>query len=417
MRIAFSYKFAVKRFKVNYDLVRKHMNTRLLQASPVFSFLPGRAVVLLAGVLMLGACAIKPAVDTRLPPLDGAAPIEQVADVDLLAVTPEMEAFLERYILPYENPQTRLNMLTLAITSSGVLGFDYDDTRTLSAAEAFRTRTGNCISFANMMVALAREAGLEASYQEVRIQPIWTSREDTLLITKHINVVVSSPRYSYVVDISGVRISEHDRRRIIADLDAKTLYYSNIGAEALIGNQLPTAWAYLSRAIDMESRLTDPWVNLGVVYARNDQLDAAELVYQTALQIDPSDSSAMSNLYEVYLVQENVNAAADLEKKVERYREKNPYYLMMLSEESLEMGRYEESIRLLQRALKKKDDDYMLHFAMAKTQYLSGDTVAAQNSLHRVRELAPEKLLAQYSRPLHELVMEDQEKAKAEIPQ
>jgi Flp pilus assembly protein TadD len=358
------------------------MKTRLLKASLIIRFLPGRVVVLLTGLLMLGACATNPVVDTRLPPLQGSARIEQVADVDLLAVTPEMEAFLERYILPYEDPQTRLNMLTLAITSSGVLGFDYDDTRTLTAADAFKTRTGNCISFANMMVALARKAGLDASYQEVLIQ-----------------------------------ISEHDRRRIIADLDAKTLFYSNIGAEALIANELPTAWAYLSRAINLESRLTDPWVNLGVVYSRNDQLDAAELAYQTALQIDSSDSSAMSNLYEVYLVQENMNAAADLEKKVERYREKNPYYLMMLSEESLEMGRYEDSIRLLQRALRKKDDDYMLHFAMAKTQYLSGETVAAQSSLHRVRELAPQELLAYYSRPLHELVMEDQEKKNAEIPQ
>jgi Flp pilus assembly protein TadD len=417
VRNAFRYKFAVKRFKVNDDLVRKRMKTRLLKASLIVRFLPGRVVVLLTGLLMLGACATSPVVDTRLPPLQGSARIEQVADVDLLAVTPEMEAFLERYILPYDDPHTRLNMLTLAITSSGVLGFDYDDTRTLTAAEAFKTRTGNCISFANMMVALARKAGLDASYQEVLIQPVWTSREDTLLITKHINVVVSSPRYSYVVDVSGVRISEHDRRRIIADLDAKTLFYSNIGAEALIANELPTAWAYLSRAINLESRLTDPWVNLGVVYSRNDQLDAAELAYQTALQIDSSDSSAMSNLYEVYLVQENMNAAADLEKKVERYREKNPYYLMMLSEESLEMGHYEDSIRLLQRALRKKDDDYMLHFAMAKTQYLSGETVAAQSSLHRVRELAPQELLAYYSRPLHELVMEDQEKKNAEIPQ
>lgn len=392
------------------------MKLRFLQDSPVNRFLPGRYVVLLAGVLLLGACASKPAVDTNLPPLQGSATIEQVADVDVLAMTPEMDAFLERYILPYEDAQTRLNMLTLAITSSGVLGFDYDDTRTLTAAEAFRTRSGNCISFANLMVALARNAGLKASYQEVLIQPVWISREDTLLITKHINVVVSSPRYSYVVDVSGVRISQHDRRRIITDLDAKTLYYSNIGAEALIGNDLPAAWAYLARAIDIESRLTDPWVNLGVVYARNDQLDAAELVYQAALQIDRSDASAMSNLYEVYLARENVSAAADLKRKVERYREKNPYYLMMLSEESLQMGRYEESIRLLQRALKKKDDDYILHFAMAKTQYLSGETVAAQTSLHRVRELAPEKLLAYYSRPLHELVMEDQEKAETETP-
>ena len=49
----------------------------------------------------------------------------------------------------------------------------------------------------------------------------------------------------------------------------------------------------------------------------------------------------------------------------------------------------------------------MLYFAMAKTQFLSGHQTAAQDSLHRARELAPQKMLAYYNRPLIELVNED----------
>jgi len=380
---------------------------KLLLDAGVFRFLPGRTSFLLVGVLMLSACATRQPVDTTPPPLLHSGPEIQVAEVDVLAVTPEMEAFLERYILPYKDPEIRLNMLTLAVTSSGVLGFDYDEARTLTAAKAFETRSGNCIGFANMMVALAREVGLEADFQEVFRRPEWTSREDTLLLIKHINVVVSSPRYSYVVDVSGVKFKPTERRRIISDPYAKALYYNNIGAEALLGGELPTAWSYLVKAIDTEPVLPDPWINLGVVYGRNEQISEAELVYQTALQIDHSEYSAMNNLYEVYLVQENLEAAEELRVKVEKYREKNPYYLMKLSEESLELGQYEESINLLQRAIKKKDNDHILYFAMAKTQYLSGQTVAAQDSLVRARELAPQRMLAYYSRPLKELVIED----------
>ena len=380
---------------------------KLLLDASASRFLPGRVIFLLVGTLVLTACATQRPVDTTLPPLLNSGPEIQVANVDVLEVTPEMEAFLARYILPYSDPETRLYLLTLAVTSSGVLGFDYDEARTLTSAEAFSTRSGNCIGFANMMIALAREAGLEADYQEVFRRPEWTSREDTLLLIKHINVVVSSPRYSYVVDVSGIEIKPNERRRIIPDLYAKALYYNNIGAEALLGDELPTAWAYLVTAIDTEPDLPDPWINLGVVYGRNEQLNEAELVYQTALQIDHSEYSAMNNLYEIYLVQENTEAAEGLRVKVEKYREKNPYYLMMLSEESLEMGRYEESISLLQRAIKKKDNDHILYFAMAKTQYLSGQTVAAQDSLHRARELAPQKMLAYYNRPLEELVIEN----------
>jgi len=380
---------------------------KLLPEISVSRFLPGRAAFLLAGVLMLSACATQHPVDTIPPPLLNSGPEMQVADVDVLAVTPQMEAFLERYILPYEDHETRLNLLTLAVTSRGVLGFDYDEERTLTAAQAFETRSGNCIGFANMMVALARAAGLEADFQEVFRRPEWTSREDTLLLIKHINVVVSSPRYSYVIDISGVKIKPTERRRIVPDSYAKALYYNNIGAEALLGGELPTAWAYMVRAINTEPYVPDPWVNLGVVYGRNEQFNEAALVYQTALTIDAAEYSAMSNLYEIYLEQENLEAAEALRAKVERYRQKNPYYLMKLSEESLELGQYEESIKLLKRAIKKKDNDHVLHFAMAKTQYLSGQSVAAQDSLHRARELAPQKMLAYYNRPLKELVIED----------
>lgn len=372
-------------------------------------WLPGRVLVLLAGTLMLSACATQQAVYTAPPPLLKAGPDVQVAAVDVLAVTPAMEDFLERYILPYKNLETRLNLLALAVTSTGVLGFDYDEALTLTAAEAFEARSGNCVGFANMMVALARAAGLEAEYQEVLRRPEWTSRDDTLLLVKHINLVVSSPRYSYMVDISGVEIKHNDRRRIIPDSYAKALYFSNIGAEALIGNELPTAWAYLITAIDAGPGLPDPWINLGVVYGRNEQLDAARQVYQTALQIDPSAYSAMNNLYEVYLQQENLEAAEALWAKVEKYRERNPYYLMKLSEESLELGRFDESLSLLERAITIKNDDHLLYFAMAKTQYLSGETNPAQSSLHRARELAPQNMWAYYNRPLHELVIEDQD--------
>jgi tetratricopeptide (TPR) repeat protein len=387
---------------VVYDL-----DMKLLPEVSASRFLPGKATCLLAGILALSACATRQPVDTTPPPLLSADPEIQVAEVDVLAVTPEMEAFLERYILPYENPETRLNMLTLAVTSSGVLGFDYDEARSLTAAKAFQTRSGNCIGFANMMIALAREAGLEADYQEVFRRPEWTSREDTLLLIKHINVIISSPRYSYVVDVSGVKFKPTERRRVITDPYAKALYYNNIGAEALLEDELPTAWAYLVTAINTEPDLADPWINLGVVFGRNEQLNEAELVYQTALQIDASEYSAMNNLYEVYLVQEKLEAAEELRIKVEKYREKNPYYLMKLSEESLQLGQYEESIRLLQRAIRKNDSDHILYFAMAKTQYLSGQTDAAQSSLIRARELAPQKMLAYYNRPLKELVLEN----------
>jgi len=361
--------------------------------------------LLLAGVMTLAACASWQPGKVTPPPLKMAVPEVKVEDTDILALSPAMREFLDHYVLEYPSAQTRLELLTLAITSSGVLNFKYDENRTLTAEEAFEARAGNCIGFANMMVALARAAGLDAHYQEVLIRPEWSDYEDdTVLLFNHVNVVIDTLRMSWVVDVSGMTIRPTERRRIIGDSYAKALYLNNIAVESLLVNDLPTAYAYMRKAVEADSRATDPWVNLGVLYGRNDQLDDAAFAFNRALAIDPAEHSAMSNLYEVYLEQGKLDLAADIEARVERYRRKNPYYLLKLSDQALANKQYRESIELLKRAIEKKDDDYKLHFALAKTQYLSGELAAAQESLLRARELAPADMVAYYDRPLQELV-------------
>ena len=354
---------------------------------------------------MLSACASVQPVNVTPPPLHYTGPVVQIDDVDVLSVSPAMDEFLERYVLKYSNPQTRLEMLVTAVIKSGVLGFDYDGIRTMTASEAFKSRTGNCVAFSNLMVALARRAGLDARYQEVYISPQWSDfQDDTVLLLKHVNVVIESRSASWVVDVSTVEIRATDRRRIIKDSYAKALYLNNIAVEALLENDLPKAYAYMRRAIETDASVTDSWVNLGVIYGRNNQLHDAAFAFNRALQIDPNEYSAMSNLYELYIAQERYESAAALESRVERYRRKNPYYLLKLSDEALEQEQYKESISLLRKAIRKKEDDHKLHFALARTQYLSGELAEAESSLLRARELAPESMMAYYDRPLDELL-------------
>lgn len=362
--------------------------------------------LVLTAVLWLAGCATQPPVSFELPPLRIDGPAVHVSDVDVLAVSPEMEAFLEKYVLAYPNMHTRMTLLMDAVSANGVLGFDYDDAYTLTSVDAFDARAGNCIGFANMLVALARKAGIKAQYQEVMRRPEWSTREDTVLLVKHINVILAGSAYTYVMDISGISISPLARRRVISDSYAKALYYNNLGAEALIKNDLPTAYAYMSRAIETEPLVTDSWINIGVVLGRNGQLADAETVLRKALEINNNEYTALSNLYEIYITQENFEAAAMIEDSVERYRQRNPYYLLQLSEEALLQGDANEALKLIQRAVKKKDNDHQLYFALARVQYLAGQIQAAQESLSRARELAPADLGDYYQRPLHELVAE-----------
>ena len=362
--------------------------------------------IILTGVLALlvSGCAAQRLMHSAPPPFQHSGPDVQIADVDVLEVSPGMEQFLDRYVMPYESRQTRLYLLTLAVNDSAVLDFQYDQDKTLTAAEAFEYRTGNCIAFANMYVALARRAGLDAWFQEVAMRPEWSSHNDTLLVAKHINIVVEGPHRGVIIDVTGTKIRLDARRRIIPDHESSALYFNNLGAEALLDNDLATAYAYLVKAIGIAPGMPDAWTNLGVVFNRNGQFGDAELAYKTALQNNSLENAAMANLYDLYVEQGDLAAAEELEKKVEKYRRHNPYYLLLLSEEAMELGRYDEAFRLLSRAIDEKETEHLFHFAMARMLYLSGKTIAAQTSLDRARELAPEEALEQYKQPLEELV-------------
>jgi Flp pilus assembly protein TadD len=391
---------------VVYESVRKISVMTLQQIIANRRTQTGRLRQAMAGVaaLMLSACATQTIQTPAPPPLLGAGPAIVIPDVDVLEVTPRMRDFLEHYVLDYDNNDTRRQLLALALTDRSILGFHYNLERTLTAEEAFNTRSGNCIGFANLFIAMARSAGLRARFHEVILPPEWGSRQDTLVNAKHINVIVETAHGPFQVDISGREIRPGAQRKVLDDNEGKALYFNNLAMDQLFEGDLAMAHAYLLKAIETAPQLADAWSNLGVVLGRNEQLADAELAYLTALQIDHAERSAMANLYELYIAQERMDEARELKTRVDRYRRENPYYLLALSDEAMELHQFEESIDLLNRAISKKETEHRLHFALARTQYLSGRKEDAQSSLARARELAPEDEADTYNRPLAELV-------------
>ena len=103
-------------------------------------------------------------------PILGGAAAPDIVRADILAVTPEMSAFIDQYVEPGQYASYKLKRLLYALLGEGEFELVYDDS-TRTAASTFENRRGNCISFTNMFIAMARDLGLEARYQEVEIPP------------------------------------------------------------------------------------------------------------------------------------------------------------------------------------------------------------------------------------------------------
>jgi tetratricopeptide (TPR) repeat protein len=344
-------------------------------------------IILLA--LSLAACASVNLSTQTYPTLQNVAPVE-IPDADFQSVSASMIEFLDQYVPMTEGIETRSRNVSWAVTNRTVLPFEYEPNLTQTAAQTFGSQRGNCLSFSSMLVAMARNRGLKAWYQEVEILPQWSNHQNTLLLTRHINVVIEGKQGQWVVDISGERAAVSRRVKRISDAEALAQYYNNLGADALVSNQLAEAYAYITKALRIDPGLAYLWSNLAVVFNRNGQQDDAVATYLLALGLEPNNAPAANNLYLIYESAGRHEEAQKLLSKVERHRRKNPYYLYHLSELAFNEGHYKESREMLEEAIEMNGEEYRFHYGLARLLATEGYLAEAQASLDRALELVPE---------------------------
>ncbi len=331
-----------------------------------------RRVVACCLLLMLSACAStgSPTL-AELPPLSlprGALTGEDARRLetpDLLATDAAMREFVALYTADAGSSHQRLVALHRAIRGGATLGIDYDPLAEGTALDAFYDQAANCLSYANLFVALAREAGLDARYQWVDVRPQWTRMGERVAVRLHVNAVVHLGRHDrFMVDIDPLPSREIAGAREMADRDARALYHNNIAMQALAVEDVERAWLHGARALQISPELGLLWTNIGAVYRLAGQHRDAESAYLQALALDSGDRSAMNNLMVLYELEGRLEDYAHWSRRVERHRDSNPYYHAWLGDQAGEEGDWRGALGHYREALELQPGDGELHFAV-----------------------------------------------------
>ncbi len=356
-------------------------------------------VVLVASALVVGCATVPPTpaaqaitMDMLLEarPLVGERVATSLPDTDILALDPQMLVFLDRFVDAKQSDYTKLRQLVYAIMDEGSFGLEYDD-QTRTAAETFNLQRGNCLSFTNMFVAMARQLGIDAHYQEVDIPPDWTVQGGAFVLNRHVNVLVdlgNPGKGKRVVDfnIDDFRTS-YDRREIY-DRRAVAHYYNNMGVERMLAGETVEALLYFRKAIENDHRFSPPWGNLGTLYRRNGHLAYAEVAYLQALDANPGDFVAMSNLAALYGQQGDAERAAGYRRRVDNHRMRNPFYRYRLAREAFRAEDYDTSIEHLEYSVRKKRNEDTFYFLMGMSYLKKGNESTARHWLEKAAQLA-----------------------------
>ena len=258
----------------------------------------------------------KPKVVSYLNDARFAPPSVRVHAGDVLAMSDEMQRYLETEIAERVKTRGRQAALVEALYTKSQLRLEYDSTMTRNAAEAFASRSGNCLSLVLMTAAFAKALDLTVSFQKAVIEDEIGRDGDIFMSVGHVNVTLArrmTEELGYGYN-AGKRRVEVDRltidflppddlrsmkTRTIDEPTIVAMFLNNRAVEALARGRVDDAYWWAREATLQAPDYVSPYNTLGVVYARHGDADEAERTLRHVLERDPGNTLAMSNLVNV----------------------------------------------------------------------------------------------------------------------
>ncbi|MGH9361748.1 MAG: tetratricopeptide repeat protein [Thermoanaerobaculia bacterium] len=297
----------------------------------------------------------------------------------------ERLAAIDERIRPALDERRRVDQVIDYIFNRLDLEYALQPTRT--AVETFVARQGNCLSFVNLFVGVARHLRLNPFYVEVVDYQRWNHREGLLVSQGHIVAGMMVKGKMQTFDFLPYRTKAYKDFKPIDDRTAAAHYYNNLGAEALLDGDLERARELLTTATLIAPRFERGFNNLGVCLARLRDFDGALAAYRKGLEIDPENVALLTNLAGVYQRQGRAVEANEVLGKIEGTKDASPFFFVYRGELALSRGDTEKAMEYLVEALRRDTELPEVHLALVKLYLETGDLRRARHHLGRALQL------------------------------
>ena len=231
-------------------------------------------------------------------------------------VTPEMVARARDITAGARSDWAKAERLMKSLTDEDGFGLVYDSVATSLPEVTVERGYGNCLALTSIFIGLAREIGLTAYYVDASKRVNDLRREQEIIVDSgHIAGVVRTEKGYTLVDYDG-HVSN----------------YNNLGFEMIFAAQEAdetVPWKQIEHQFELATMVlpdfTLAYNNLGVVYTRLGDLDAAAAAYRTAIEKDPESDAAYHNLGNLQVRKGDLIAALASYDKALELRRRNPY--------------------------------------------------------------------------------------------
>jgi Flp pilus assembly protein TadD len=258
---------------------------------------------------------------------------------------------------------------------------------TRNAIDTFEAREGNCLSFVNLFVGIARANRLNAFYVEVTDAQRWSYSQGTVLSQGHIVAGVNVEGKLRTYDFMPYSPKSYRDFQPIDDATATAHFYNNLGAEALLDGDLPRAGELIRTATEIAPRFSKAINNLGVSRMRANDVAGAEAEYRRGLEVEPDNPALLTNLLRLLQQTGRTSEAEPLLAHLEALKVSNPFFYLYRGQEALARGEKQKALEYMVEALRRESELPEIHVGLAQVYLAVGDLDRARYHVGRALKL------------------------------
>ena len=305
-----------------------------------------------------------------------------------IAITPEIKAAAVALSGRGGGTVDELKRIQSALFDTARFTFVYESGVTTTAAESLATRRGNCVSFTNLFIAMARSRGFRVKAGYIQPRTVGERRGDLVYLMTHVVAVYPLNDRYVVFDFYRERDDPAKHIRLLDDFELAALYVNNLAVQALGVSNYALAEARLRAVLKLAPEFAAAYGNLGVCLRRRGDLPGAIEAYRRALALAPRDPAILGNLATLYTgLGREREARAALE--LADLRLATPYTILARGDLEAADGRIEAALSYYRKAARTDPTIADPHLSIARLTRSAGRLDEARREAERALKLDP----------------------------
>ncbi|BFM05634.1 hypothetical protein GCM10025791_45080 [Halioxenophilus aromaticivorans] len=231
---------------------------------------------------------------------------------------------------------------------------------TFTARETLAQLQGNCLSLAIVTAALTQLTDAEIRYELVDATPVFEQQNSIVERGVHVRSKILRPVKETEQTIYGRSMGtvvdyfpSKDVRFLsnVSGVEFIAMFYNNIAAEHLTRGDFKAAYWYSRKALELAPHYAANINTMAVIYRRAGAADVAETIYRYALTLPTDQLTILKNYRALLALQKRDAEVAELDKKIAKIYDPNPYVWVKLGDEAYRQQQYDEAKSYYQKAV------------------------------------------------------------------